>query len=152
VEPYRDTDGRITGVLGLALDVTERVRAEQEVQRTLSMLQSTLDSTDDGILVLDGEGHIATFNQRFGEVWHLPPDVLATRDTGAVLRAAAQRLDEPDEFMASVRQLAMNPDTADFHRFRLQDGRTLEEWVLPQRLQGRTVGHILSFRAVDPAE
>lgn len=33
VEPFRNVDGAITGTLGLALDITERKRAEEEIQR-----------------------------------------------------------------------------------------------------------------------
>lgn len=150
VEPYRDADGRTTGVLGIGLDVTDRRRAEDDLQRTLSMLQSTLDSTEDGILVLDGDGRIATFNRRFGEVWDLPPELLATRDATRLLTAALQRVEEPDAFLARVHELRARPDTAERDRIRLRDGRVLERLVLPQRLDGRTVGHVLSFREIEP--
>ena len=150
VEPYRDPEGHTTGVLGIALDVTERRRAEDELQRTLSMLQSTLDSTGDGILVLDREGRVANFNRRFGEVWGLPPELLARRDVDALLAAAMERVEEPDAFLARVHELRARPDTAERDLIRLRDGRVLERLVLPQRLEGRTVGHVLSFREVQP--
>ncbi len=151
VEPYRDAEGRTTGVLGIALDVTDRRRAEDELQSTLAMLQSTLDSTADGILVLDRQGRVTTFNRRFGELWGLPPDVLATRDNETLLAAALQKVEEPEAFLARVRQVQSRPDAADLYRVRLRDGRVLERSVLPQRLDGRTVGHVLSFREVEPA-
>jgi PAS domain S-box-containing protein len=148
VEPYRDAEGRTTGVLGIALDVTDRRRVEDELQRTLAMLQSTLDSTADGILVLDHHGQVTTFNRRFGELWGLSADVLATRDNEALLAAALKKVEEPDAFLARVRQLRSRPDAVDSYRVRLLDGRVLERSVLPQRLDGRTVGHVLSFREV----
>jgi PAS domain S-box-containing protein len=151
VEPYRDPDGRTTGVLGIALDVTERRRAEDELQRTLSMLQSTLDSTADGILEHDGEGRIATYNRRFGQVWGLPPELLATRDVPTLLAAALQRVEEPDAALARLRELQAHPDAAERDRIRMRDGRVLEHLVLPQRLDGRIVGHVLSFREIEPA-
>jgi PAS domain S-box-containing protein len=151
VEPYRGKDGRINGVLGIGLDVTERRRAEGELQRTLSMLQSTLDSTADGILVLDARGRIATFNRRFAELWDLSPELLATRDVDRLLAAAQERVQEPEAFLARVRELQARPDAAERDLIRLRDGRVLERLLLPQRLDGRTVGHVLSFREVDPA-
>jgi PAS domain S-box-containing protein len=151
VEPYRDPEGRTTGVLGIALDVTERRRTEDELQRTLSMLQSTFDSTADGILVLDAEGRISNFNRRLGELWGLPPELLAARDMAALLAAALERVEEPDAFLARVQELQARPDAAERDRIRMRDGRVLERLVLPQRLDGRTVGHVLRFREVEPA-
>jgi PAS domain S-box-containing protein len=150
VEPYRDSEGRITGVLGIALDVTDRRHAEEERQRMLTMLQSTLDSTTDGILVLDRDGHITTFNRRFGELWRLPPQVLATRDNDTVLAAALEQVAEPAAFLDRVRRTREQPDVVDRSLVTLRDGRVLERSVLPQRLEGRTVGHVLSFREVAP--
>ena len=150
VEPYRDAEGRITGVLGIALDVTERRRAEEELQRMLAMLQSTLDSTADGILVLDRDGRITTFNRRFAELWRLPPQVLATRDHDTVLAAALELVAEPAAFLDQVRRTREQPDAVDRSLVALRDGRVLERSVLPQRLAGRTVGHVLSFREVAP--
>ena len=89
--------------------------------------------------------------RRFGELWGLSPDVLATRDNETLLAAALQRVEEPDAFLARVRELQTRPDEADRSRIRLRDGRVLERSVLPQRLDGRTVGHVLSFREVEPA-
>ncbi|MGZ4780083.1 MAG: PAS-domain containing protein, partial [Thermoanaerobaculia bacterium] len=50
--------------------------AEQQLERSLSLLQSTLDSTADGILVVDTHGRIATFNRRFAEMWRLPAEIV----------------------------------------------------------------------------
>lgn len=116
----------------------------------LAMLQSTLDSTADGILVLDRDGHITTFNRRFGELWRLPPQVLASRDRDAVLAAALERVANPAGFLEQVRRTREQPDIVDRSLITLRDGRVLERSVLPQRLDGRTVGHVLSFREIVP--
>ncbi|HET8646984.1 MAG TPA: PAS domain S-box protein, partial [Vicinamibacteria bacterium] len=148
VEPYQDVHGRTTGVLGIGLDVTERHEAEEALAGTLSMLQSTLDAREDGILVLDHSGRVTTFNRRFGELWGLPPHVMASRDKDAFLAAALQKVEAPEAFLERVGLLRPQPDAVERSRVRLRDGRVLERSVLPQRLDGRTVGHVLSFREV----
>ena len=65
-------DGRPVVMSGTAQDITERKRAETELRETLSLLGATLDSTADGILVVDLEGRITSFNQQFAEMWQLP--------------------------------------------------------------------------------
>ena len=59
-------------------DITERKRAERELQHTLSLLSATLESAADGILVAGPFGEICSFNGKFAEMWRLPDSVLAS--------------------------------------------------------------------------
>lgn len=58
---------------------------EEELQRTLSLLRATLDSTADGILVVDRGGRIVSFNRKFTEMWRIPEAVLVARDDAQAL-------------------------------------------------------------------
>jgi PAS domain S-box-containing protein len=69
----KDGHGRVQAVLGLFLDVTEQHRAAEEQVQALSLLEATLDSTADGILVVDSDGKIVRFNERFVGMWRIPP-------------------------------------------------------------------------------
>src|SRR3989440_10946418 len=44
-------------------DITERQRVERDLRETLSLLNATLESTADGILVVDLAGRIISFNR-----------------------------------------------------------------------------------------
>jgi len=59
VEPLRDLDGRISGLTCIALDITERNRAEEEARREAQMLQLTHDA----ILVCDMDDRIQFWNR-----------------------------------------------------------------------------------------
>ncbi|QWZ08000.1 PAS domain S-box protein [Nocardioides panacis] len=50
-----------------------RSRQEQREARSYSLLEATLESTADGILVVDGAGRIADFNRTFSRMWNIPP-------------------------------------------------------------------------------
>lgn len=59
--PVPDERGEIC-LIGLAVeDITERKRAEETLERSLSVLRATLESTADGILVVDLSGRVVSF-------------------------------------------------------------------------------------------
>ena len=130
-------------------DISDRKRAEEELEQSLSILQSTFESTAEGILVVDSTGRITAWNQRFAQIWRLPQDALEQRDRGRVLACAAEQLTEPQEFLRTVRELysgdplAERLDTLHFH-----DGRVVERYSIPQLLDGVPIGRVSSFRDV----
>ena len=62
-------------------DITDRKRAEAELEHSLSLLRATLDSTTDGILVLDKEGKIVNCNRKFLEMWRVTKPIGELRCT-----------------------------------------------------------------------
>ncbi len=146
--PLRGPGGEVESVLGTAMDITEHVRATEEAHRALSLLTATLDSTTDGILVVDASGRMVSFNQRFVEIWRVPDAILRSRDDDQALAYVLDQLVEPDRFLAKVRELYAQPDAESFDVLEFKDGRTVERYSLPQRLEGRSVGRVWSFRDV----
>ena len=58
-------------------DIADRKRAEDEIKKSLSLLRSTIESTADGILVVDNDEKITAFNQRFLNLWRIPQDIIS---------------------------------------------------------------------------
>jgi PAS domain S-box-containing protein len=135
-------------VAGAARDVTKEKAAEHGLKTTLSLLEATLESTADGLLVVDLEGKIVRHNAKFASVWRIPSDVLAARDDGRALAFVMDELIDPEGFSARVRAVYAEPESESYDEVRLADGRILWRYSQAQRLDGKPVGRVWSFRDI----
>ncbi len=62
VEPMRDADGRICGVVGVAFDVTDRHRAEDALRESEARLRTIIESEPECVKLLDHQGRLLDMN------------------------------------------------------------------------------------------
>jgi PAS domain S-box-containing protein len=129
-------------------DITDRQKAQRQIQETVSLLGATLEATADGILVVDKEGHISSYNRNFLRMWGIPDDIVAARDDKQAIAFVLRQLKDPDAFVAKVSQLYAQPEAESFDTLEFKDGRVFERTSKPQRLDASTVGRVWSFRDV----
>jgi PAS domain S-box-containing protein len=144
----RGPDGQALYYQGTLLDISERKQAERELERSRSLLEATLDSTADGILVVDTQGKITQYNKKFADLWSIPEAILARRDDEQVLSFVLDQLSKPEDFIQKVRDLYTHPSAESFDELFFKDGRVYERYSLPQRLGEQIVGRVWSFRDV----
>ena len=126
--------------------MAERQRSERELEESVSLLNATLQSTADGMLVVDAEGAIVNFNRRFQEMWRIPDEVVEARDDDAALGYVVDQVAEPEKFLAKIRELYGNPDATSYDVVEFKDGRVFERYSQPQRGSDGTVhGRVWSF-------
>jgi diguanylate cyclase (GGDEF)-like protein/PAS domain S-box-containing protein len=138
----------------LSLNVELRATAErlaserEELRQSNSLLAATLESTADGILVVDTAGGITSFNGRFCEMWGLPRDILDTGNGDRALAYVLDQLDDPDAFVGRVHGLRASGDDRSHDTVSFKDGRIFECDSYPQYIEGGTAGRVWSFRDV----
>lgn len=135
------------GLVGIYSDVTdlkaeEALLRQEALARKSQLLQSTLDSIDQGIAVFDRDEHLVACNQRFFALLALPPPLAETGSALAALRshsAAINRLCPPG--------LAPRSRATRFEQ-RSGDGPVLELGRFPMPDEGfvLTVGDITSLK------
>ena len=114
----------------------------------LSLLKATLESTADGIMVVDRKGVISDFNQVFTRLWRIPPDLLSSRNDSLLLEFAIGQVKDPDAFLHKIHFLYNNPNDDSFDVIEFKDGRIFERYSRPQVIGNKPVGRVWSFRDV----
>ncbi len=132
----------ITGGLG-ALAWIAFLR--RKVGEKTEALRATLESIDEGILVVDSAGRTVTLNQKFLEIWRLREDDLPALSP---LQFLSEAVTDPGQFLSSIEQLKQLSQGQLDDVVELKDGRTLERHSEPQGRRRRDGGRVWSFRDV----
>ncbi|PSB53880.1 histidine kinase [filamentous cyanobacterium Phorm 6] len=61
--PYRNEAGEVIGLIGISNDITNRKRAEIELQEQTKLLQVIIDSIGDGLILANQQGEFVLFNR-----------------------------------------------------------------------------------------
>ena len=134
----------VANVLGAAF---ERAAMDHDLRRELALYSATVEAAADGIFVTDELGRVMRFNQRVIEMWNPPADVLASGSVEAWLAWVPTQCVRPDAVRANY-QAAVASDGEHASVIHLKDGRVFERYSRPQRVDGRTVGRVFSFRDI----
>ncbi len=144
----RDSEGTPIRMLGISRDISERKQAEEALKNSLSLLSASLESTADGILIVNKQGKIARWNQKFAEMWMIPENVLLSHEDEKAINHILTQLADPDRFISKVQELYEQPEQSSFDQIEFLDGRVFERYSQPQRIEDTIVGRVWSFRDI----
>jgi diguanylate cyclase (GGDEF)-like protein/PAS domain S-box-containing protein len=120
---------------------------------SVAILQAQQEATLDGILVVDTQGGVLSYNRRFLVIWGIPEGVAATADDNVFLGYAAELVEDWDAFIAIVNHLYEHPDeTRTEDPVALKDGRVLARASVPVISDGRITGRAWYFRDITEAK
>ncbi|WED43174.1 EAL domain-containing protein [Legionella cardiaca] len=136
--------------LGTLNQLLERRVAKRthELEKSLAITKSTLESTTDGLLVIDLKGKIEYYNQNFIDMWKIPPNFSAKSDLFIFIEEVLNQLQSPKEFLLKVDDLRTNPEQESYYELILNTKNIFEWHSKPHKLRHITVGYVWSFRDV----
>jgi diguanylate cyclase (GGDEF)-like protein/PAS domain S-box-containing protein len=162
LRPVRDPHtGTVTGVLNMVRDIEERKRSQDSREFHLSLIGAIHGVSLDGILVVDGNGMVISYNKRFTDVWKIVEPELPESLFESPLRIASNVWDEsllsqciektkdPEGFLRRVKELYSDENAKDECEIELKDGRTLERYTTSLHGEtGQYLGRAWFFRDI----
>jgi PAS domain S-box-containing protein len=132
----------------LRIENQQRRYTELQLQHSLSLLNSTLESTADGILVVSANRLVSSCNQKFLDMWGIPKMAIIGLNDEALLAIAIPQLQDARKFEDELKALYADPERVSFDTLNLKDGRIFERYSQPQRIGDQIVGRVWSFRDI----
>ena len=139
----RDADGRVTGVIGSGKDITDRIRAEEELRKSEAQLRTIVGNLNEGLIVADLDGNLIHWNRAAQDIYNLSdqekvPGNLS--ELGALFERRA-----PDETVLPVEEWPLS---------RILRGEQLRDMEVHTRRVGSDWQRVLNFSGtlVDDAD
>ena len=121
-------------------------KAEDALAHTLSQLRATLESTGNGILVINWQGHIDSMNHLFGKMWGIEDALLDLHDDARLLDFVTSQVMESELLRARLGAIVHNGETQDLLHHR--EGRVFEVSSRPQYLDEQIIGRVFGFQDI----
>jgi len=128
-------------------EIQQRTYAEKVNVETLSILDAIIESTKDGILVIDTAGSITKWNNQFITMWNIPESI-EIQEKFSLFEYISGYVKNHEPFVSRFQGVYTNLSMEDADVIELNDGRIFEWYSKPQRIRGDIVGRVFSFRDV----
>ncbi|MDP3655307.1 MAG: PAS domain S-box protein [Rhodoferax sp.] len=140
----------VSHIISTLRDITARKQAEDRLQASEALLRTTMESIDEGVLLVSQSGAVLGFNQRFVTLWRVPQEIVQVRQDGALLAHVLDQLLEPEEFAAAVQSLYHSQDEAR-DTLRFKDGRVFARYTRALLVRDQP-GRIWCFKDITQRE
>lgn len=96
----------------------------RQLDHSLSILRATIESTADGILVTDEEGHVLRFNERYLQMWQIHlPEIIEMQQHRQLLKFCCKHLADPQQFLDRMTEIYATWPAESHDLLELADGR-----------------------------
>ncbi len=148
-KPIRYEKGRVVEILCVGQDITERKLAEEALKRVNLLLSTQKETSIEGFHVVDENGAITSSNRRFSDMWGISPELMRGGDHTPVLRAAMEKVKEPELSLKRLEYLYGDRNATSLEEIALKDGRTFERYTAPMNGDdGKYYGRVWYFRDI----
>ena len=109
-------------------EIRQRKISDTMLKNTLSLLNASLESTADGIFVVDQQDKITSYNQNFVTMWNIPTILLESGENERVINYLLPQLRNAEGFLTSNQELKANPEHESSDIIELMNGKIFERY------------------------
>lgn len=147
--PERGETGKVQFVLAVTRDVTRIRAAAEELRRETALLEALVNSSLDGILVVNQQGQKVAQNEQFDRLLKIPPHIVGQHNDKERLEFVTSATKSPQKFLERVEYLYAHPDETSRDEIEFKDGTVLDRYSAPVRGKaGQHYGRIWMFRDI----
>ena len=123
------------------------------LNRNNALLKAQQDAVLDGILVVDENRQVVSYNQHFCKIWKIPDDIISEGSSPKLLAYVLTQILYPESFIEKVNYLYEHPEEISIDKIYFKDGRIFERYTSPiQSSSGEYYGRIWNFRDVTESQ
>jgi len=146
---FHNDQGKSVRALGTCQDITERRLVEEELRWKTTFLEAQVNSTLDGLLVVDAQGRKILQNQRLTDLFKMPQHIADSQDDKEQLQWVTGMIVDPKSFIERVLYLYAHPDEVSRDEIELKNGTVLDRYSSPViGKDGKYYGRIWTFRDI----
>lgn len=121
---------------------------ESQITMRTAQIKATLESTTDGVLSVGIQQKILNYNQKFIDMWTFNEDILKSSNSEVFLQSISDNLIDSFHFLSRIRELNNKPDVTSFDVLHCKNGRIIECYTQPQKIENSYQGRVWCFRDV----
>jgi diguanylate cyclase (GGDEF)-like protein/PAS domain S-box-containing protein len=122
--------GERIGVTDVVREITERKLAEDRLENTHILLKTLIEASPGGILLVDNDRRITSYNQRFCDMWSVTPEEVETGDYGHVMERAASLVKDEANVRQRVREISRDVFSDSQDEIETIDGRWIDRYTV----------------------
>lgn len=130
-------------------EIAERRKAEEELMFHNIILSTQQETSIDGILVVDENDKIISYNKKFVDMWSIPPEQIQNTFDEVLLHYVKVNLVDPENFLARVKYLYEHKDEQSREEIVFKDGKVFDRYSAPMvDAGGKYHGRVWYFRDI----
>lgn len=123
--------------------------ADKALQFRNILLSTQQEASIDGILIVDEETNIISYNQRFLEMWGIPLDLVNQKSDALLLEYVTNAIADPAVFLARVKYLYTHKEETSQDEIVLKNWRIFDRYSAPMAgPNGQYYGRVWYFRDI----
>lgn len=120
--------------------------SKNKLEQIVSLVKATLESTVDGILVINAQKQVLNFNLQFVKYWNLKADPEIGSNSTRLLSLIEQKIINPISFREKLNEIFKNNNAEYFLELKTNDEQVFEFFSRPLLLDDTCIGAVLTFR------